>query len=59
MPDYRAIETLKNVDLLMTLVRSLSQAHDDLAKRVTELETRLNHRLTLNGSRQRQATGGN
>jgi hypothetical protein len=59
MPDFRTIETLKNVDLLMTLVRSLSQAHDDLAKRVTQLETRLNNRLTLNGNRQRQTAGGN
>jgi hypothetical protein len=58
MPDFRTIETLKNVDLLMTLVRSLSQAHDDLAKRVTQLETRLNNRLTLNGNRQRQTASG-
>jgi hypothetical protein len=58
MPDFKSIETLKNVDLLMTLVRSLSQAHDDLAKRVTQLETRLNNRLTLNGNRQRQTASG-
>jgi hypothetical protein len=51
MPDHSKIELTRNVELLLTLYRSLSVSHDELNKRVSALEEKQAQRLTLNGQR--------